>query len=352
MEIINFHKDFRLNGTSFSSVKEMLDFTKKNIPFITNFLNDWLDKKEFIIVQTSGSTGKPKPIKILKNQMINSALATADFLELHKKTTALLCLPTEYIAGKMMLVRALILGWHLDVVAPKSAILQADKKYDFVAMVPMQVQKSLQNLYKVKKLLIGGGAISKKLENRLQNEKTAIFSSYGMTETITHIAIRKVNFITTEKDTYYKTLPNVFIRLDERGCLVIDAKKVATDLVITNDLAVIKDASHFVWLGRIDNVINSGGIKIIPEQVEKKLTAIITVNFFIASKKDAILGQKVVVFVESNFDKKILHKIKETTLLSKYEKPKEIIFLDKFIYTKTGKINRILTSKTKITHVL
>ncbi len=340
MEKRNFHKDFRLNGISFTSDKEMLDFTEKKIPFITNFLNDWFDKKEFIIVQTSGSTGKPKPIKILKNQMKNSALATADFLELHKKTTALLCLSTDYIAGKMMLVRALVLGWYLDVIEAQSTVLQENKKYDFVAMAPVQVQNSLTNLYKVKKLLIGGGAISKKLENRLQNEKTAIFSSYGMTETITHIAIRKVNFIHTEKDVCYKTLPNVFIRLDERGCLVIDAKKVATDLIITNDLVTIMDASHFVWLGRIDNIINSGGIKIIPEQIEKKLTTIITTNFFIGSKKDDILGEKLILLIEGNFDKKILNKIKESSLLSKYEKPKEIIFLDKFIYTKTGKINR------------
>ncbi len=336
----NFHKDFRLNGTSFYSDKEILDFTKKNIPFITNFLSDWFDKKEFVIVQTSGSTGKPKPIKILKNQMKNSALATADFLELHEKTTALLCLSTDYIAGKMMLIRALVLGWHLDVVEAQSTILQADEKYDFVAMVPMQVHKSLADLYKVKKLLIGGGTISKKLEKQLQNEKTAIFSSYGMTETITHIAIRKVNFIHTEKDTYYKTLPNVFICLDERGCLVIDAKKVATDLVITNDLVTIKDTSYFVWLGRIDNVINSGGIKIIPEQIEEKLTPIITADFFITSKKDAIFGEKLILLIEGNFNEKTLRKIKETTLLSKYEKPKEILFLDKFIYTKTGKINR------------
>ncbi len=341
MEKGNFHKDFRLNGTSFASVKEILDFTEKNIPFITSFLSSWFDNNEFIIVQTSGSTGKPKTIKILKNQMKNSALATADFFELYEKTTALLCLSTDYIAGKMMLVRALVLGWYLDVIEVQSTVLQTNKNYDFVAMVSMQVQKSLANLYKVKKLLIGGGAISKKLEKQLQNKNTAVFSSYGMTETITHIAIRKVNFIHTEKDAYYKTLPNVFISLDKRGCLLIDAKKVASDLIITNDLVAIKDASHFVWLGRIDNVINSGGIKIIPEQVEEKLNTIISANFFITSKKDEILGEKLILLIEGNFDKKILRKIKETTLLYKYEKPKEIIFLDKFIYTETGKINRL-----------
>ena len=173
MRKISLHKDFKLNRESFTSVNELLSYVRINASELYSFLFNWFSSDE-ISVRTSGSTGKPKTIKLKKNQMINSALATGKYFELSENTTALLCLPTEYIAGKMMLVRAITLGWQLDIVAPTSEV-KIEKEYDFSAMVPMQVQNSLSNLHKIKKLIIGGGVVSEELKNLLQQLKTQVF---------------------------------------------------------------------------------------------------------------------------------------------------------------------------------
>jgi len=334
------HKDFRLNGRKFASEKEIVAYSKDNLPEITPFITDWFSNKEELMVQTSGSTGIPKKIAIKKEFMINSALATGEFFNLPAKTTALLCLSPSYIAGKMMLVRAMILGWNLDVMTPVSLPLRKNKKYDFVAMVPLQVQKSLADLYKAKIILVGGGVLDNKTIAALNLKKTKIFQSYGMTETVTHIAVREIH---PNYSKYYTVFKNVSIAIDKRNCLVIDAPKVAENKVVTNDLVEILDASHFKWLGRADNVINSGGIKLMPEQIEAKLEHIISNPFFISKKPDDFLGEKVVLFIEGKQDKTLALKIEK--LLSKYEIPKEILFVDAFIRTETGKINRNLTIK-------
>lgn len=334
------HNDFRLNGRKFASEKEIVTYSKDNLPEITPFLLDWFSKKGELVVQTSGSTGTPKKIAIKKEFMINSALATGEFFNLPAKTTALLCLSPSYIAGKMMLVRAMILGWNLDVMTPVSLPLRKNKRYDFVAMVPLQVQKSLADLYKTKIILVGGGVLDKKTVAGLNLKNTKMFQSYGMTETVTHIAVREIHPNYRE---YYTVFKNVSIATDKRNCLVIDAPKVAENKVVTNDLVEILDASHFKWLGRADNIINSGGIKLMPEQIEAKLEHIITNPFFISKKQDDFLGEKVVLFVEGKQDKTLALKMEKW--LSKYEIPKEILFVDEFIRTETGKINRNLTIK-------
>lgn len=334
------HNDFRLNGRKFASEKEIVTYSKDNLPEITPFLLDWFSNKGELVVQTSGSTGTPKKIAIKKEFMINSALATGEFFNLPAKTTALLCLSPSYIAGKMMLVRAMILGWNLDVMTPVSLPLRKNKRYDFVAMVPLQVQKSLADLYKTKIILVGGGVLDKKTVAGLNLKNTKMFQSYGMTETVTHIAVREIHPNYRE---YYTVFKNVAITTDKRNCLVIDAPKVAENKVVTNDLVEILDASHFKWLGRADNIINSGGIKLMPEQIEAKLEHIITNPFFISKKQDDFLGEKVVLFVEGKQDKTLALKMEKW--LSKYEIPKEILFVDEFIRTETGKINRNLTIK-------
>ncbi len=340
MDTKNFHKDFRLNGRQFSSDKEIIAYCKENIPEIIPFLTEWFSNDRELIVQTSGSTGMPKKIAIHKKFMINSAIATGEFFNLQAKTKALLCLSPSYIAGKMMLVRAMVLGWNLDVIAPVSLPLRKNKTYDFVAMVPLQVQKSIKDLYKVKLILVGGGVLDKKILDKITFQNTKIFQSYGMTETVTHIAVRELypNF-----ENRYSALKDVKITIDSRNCLVINAPKVAEDSVITNDLVEILDNSHFKWLGRVDNIINSGGIKLVPEQIEDKLQSMISVPFFISKKQDDLLGEKVVLFVEGSNDNMLLHKLKKSDLLTKYEMPKEVAFVDEFVRTETGKINRILT---------
>ena len=340
------HPNFRLNGKRFTSKDDLLNFTKEKSEEAYQFLVDWFNDKDHIIVYTSGSTGAPKPIKIKKKFMVNSAMTTANYFELQEEgITALLCLSPNYIAGKMMLVRALISGWDLDVVPPSSTPLQNDKEYDFAAMVPMQVHHSLKDLHKVKLIIVGGGAVSKPLEKRLQKVTTEVFATYSMTETVTHIAVKKLNHLKGITN-YFEVLPYITVEKDDRGCLVIDAPNLSDNKIVTNDIVKMIDNRHFCWLGRFDNIINSGGFKIVPEQVEEKLSDTIKKRFFIASEKDEILGEKVILVIEGLQPKKEVGRPKAKSkplnfdFLDKYEKPKTVYYLKKFVETKTNKINR------------
>ena len=340
----SFHKNFRLNGKIFTSVAALLSYTKKQEIENYNFLQNWFNNDDFVIVKTSGSTGKPKPIKILKKHMINSAKATGAFFNLKENTTALLCLSPNYIAGKMMLVRALVLGWNIDIVAPKSNPLEGNKKqYDFTAMVPLQVQASLNELSNVTTLIVGGGAVINKLLNNIKSLKTKVYATYGMTETVTHIAIKKLNHC--KENQNFIVLPNIKISKDHRDCLVIDAPKISNEIVVTNDIVEILNAQSFKWLGRFDTIINSGGIKIIPEQIEQKLTKIIDQPFFITAEKDEVLGEKLILIIEGKSIENLKNKIKDSGLLTKYELPKTIYFIDEFVRTLTSKIDRKNTLK-------
>ncbi|WP_428740565.1 AMP-binding protein [Tenacibaculum sp.] len=366
MENLTFHKKIQLNGVSFTSEEELLSFSKTTNSSVFSFLSDWFNTEDFVVVQTSGSTGKPKPIPLKKEHMINSAKATGAFFDLKENTTALLCLSTDYIAGKMMLVRALTLGWKIDIVEAASNPLEGvDTVYDFSAMVPLQLHNSLKDLHKVKKLIVGGGVVSSDLIEGIQNLSTEVFATYGMTETITHIAVKKLNNnvslrgemtkqsvgkeITSQmkfvrNDEYYKVLPNVQLSQDSRNCLVIDAPKVSTERIVTNDVVRLISDTEFEWLGRYDNVINSGGIKLHPEKIEEKLSKIISNRFFVIGISDKRLGEKLVLIIEgvtsSAVEKSLKTEVKSLKELSKYEIPKEIYFVDEFVETETKKIQR------------
>ena len=341
----NIHSSFKLNGLQYSAT-ELLEFAKdlenKGSHYEINigkFLQQWLDENETVTVKTSGSTGKPKDIELFKFRMVNSAKATGIFFKLGENTSALLCLPSNYIAGKMMLVRAMVLGWDLHIVAPqKDALTQYDNDYDFVAMVPYQVEHSLNALHKVHKLIIGGGAISKELNNKLQNVDVEAFATYGMTETITHIAVRRINGLAESAD--YTALPNVKFTRDERGCLVINAQDISEETIITNDVVNLISPTSFEWLGRIDNVINSGGIKIYPEQIEEKLSSFIEVPFIITSEKDEQLGERMILIFENNGAHNTPNFSEAFSTLTTYERPKKIYTFSKFPFTETGKIMR------------
>lgn len=334
----NVHNQFKLNGfhlnredlcrVAYSFIKEGEDFEKP----VGNFLLDWFDYKSYIEMETSGSTGAPKTISISKQAMVDSALATGDFFNLQPGNKALQCLPVKYVAGKMMLVRAMILGLDLEFVAPSSHPLDHNEiDFDFVAMVPLQAQNSISQLKKVKKLIIGGAVVNKTLEKQLLKLPTKVYETYGMTETITHIAARKLG------EKAFTVLPYVSVSFDDRNCLVIHAPRISPEVIITNDIVELLDENQFIFLGRMDNVINSGGIKLIPEQIEQKLVGKINQRFFIASKPDDEFGEKVVLVVESE-----KHELDDSIYesLDKYEKPKEIIFIPKFLDTVTGKILR------------
>jgi O-succinylbenzoic acid--CoA ligase len=339
------HPKFKLNGLSyqFDDLYELaVDFEKSQTLHeieIGKFLIEWLNNNNYISVPTSGSTGVPKKINILKAHTVNSAIATGTFFELPSETRALLCLPASYIAGKMMLVRAIILGWDLYIKAPeKDAITQYDRDYDFVAMVPYQVHYSLKSLNKIKKLIIGGGAISVDLNDQLQHVDTEVFATYGMTETITHIAVRRINGLA--KSDYYNALPNVKFSLDKRDCLVIEASEVSDNKVVTNDLVKIISPSSFQYLGRIDNVVNSGGVKLFPEQIEAKLAKFIDVQFIIASEKNQTLGEQLILILEEDSSELIPDIKTAFSTLSNYERPKKVYSFSKFPFTETGKIKR------------
>jgi O-succinylbenzoic acid--CoA ligase len=346
MKSNQFHIDFRLNGNLFPSVEDLLVYSKTLSMATHHFLQEWFSISDTIQVKTSGSTGKPKIIQLKKEFMINSALSTGVFFELPEKTTALLCMSTDYIAGKMMLVRAVVLGWHLDIEDPVSNPLKRLKKqYDFSAMVPIQLQNSLSEIYKIKKLIVGGGIVSDELEKELKHISTDVFATFGMTETITHIAVKKLNHLKDaslngEEGAFYKILPHVKISIDNRNCLVINAPKVSEEIVVTNDVVDITSGFEFRWLGRYDNVINSGGIKLHPEEIEKKLSQIIFQRFFVAGIPDSLLGEKLILVIEGKQTNFEFDKVKE---LTKYQIPKNVYFVAKFVDTATNKIQRFKT---------
>jgi O-succinylbenzoic acid--CoA ligase len=334
----NVHNLFKLNGfhldredlcrVAYSFIKEGEDFEKP----VGDFLLDWFDSKDYLEMQTSGTTGESKTISISKQAMVKSALATGDFFDLQPGAKALQCLPVKYVAGKMMLVRGMILGLDLEFVAPSShPLLNNEIDYDFVAMVPLQAQNSISELKSVKKLIVGGATLSKSLEKQLLKLKTEVYETFGMTETITHIAARKIG------DKAFTVLPNVTISYDDRNCLVIHTPSISKDVIVTSDIVELVNENQFIFIGRIDNVINSGGVKLIPEQIERKLASKISQRFYIASKPDAEYGEKVMLVIEGE-KQDIDDTIYEN--LDKYEKPKEVLFISKFKETPSGKIMR------------
>lgn len=332
------HPDFKLNGRSFSFLEllgEALFLKNSDNLFeksIGNFLSDWLSNESFLLVKTSGSTGKPKQIVLQKMAMIASANATVEYFNLQPKSSALLCLSADYIAGKMMLVRAITFGLHLDTMEPSSNPLKnINKSYDFAAMVPMQITASLDKLSFIKTLIIGGAKVDYQLAKEIKKIKCNAYETYGMTETISHIAVKKIG------SSVFTVLPNIKISTDKRKCLVIEAPVLSDDKIITNDIVELITENQFLFKGRFDTVINSGAVKIFPEEVEEKLAKHIASRFFISSRKDQKLGEKVILVVEGE-----AYDIKKSifSTLQKFEIPKEIIFIPKFVETETNKINR------------
>jgi O-succinylbenzoic acid--CoA ligase len=306
-----------------------------------NFLLDWLDDRDYVLVPTSGSTRDSKMVKLKKQSMVNSAIVTGNYFNLHPGSTALHCLSSAFIAGKMMMVRALILGLDMDIRVPSAAPLDLLKKtYDFCAMAPMQLQNSLHDLHKVKTLIVGGAPVSGSLQAKIQDKSTAIFGVYGMTETLSHVAVKPLNHVEGGPIFRYTALPGVSLSTDNRNCLVIKAPWVLDGEVVTNDIVNLHSETEFEFLGRYDNVINSGGIKIFPERIEKKLGQTMDQRFFVISEKDEVLGERLVLIVEGN-STDIGPKV--FAGLDKYERPKAVYAIEHFEETTTKKIKRTET---------
>lgn len=304
------------------------------------FLDEWHNKSPFIKVRTSGSTGIPKEITVRKTQMDQSARITSSFLGLKKNDKALLCLPVSYIAGKMMVVRALIAGLDLHILKPDGHPLAGlNQHIDFVAMTPMQVYNSLQVPEEAKKLkeirivIIGGGFIDKEIEEALSEFPNNIYSTYGMTETLSHIALRKLN--SKETSGYYVPFPSVKLSVSKEGTLVIDAPLVCDNILYTNDIVELLPDGRFKILGRKDNVINSGGIKIQTEILEEKISSFLKSGFAITSVPDNKFGEAIVLLSEDEIDTETFNEY-----LPKQEIPKYILKVDKIPLTVSNKIDR------------
>jgi len=327
------HLKFKLNTINYSyeELKEVAySLVKEGEPFekdAGDFLLDWLNDKDYLQVKSSGSTGHPKDIRVKKQAMVNSSIATGNYFGLTPGNTALHCLPTKFVAGKMMLVRAMILGLEIDLVEPTALPVYDDQKYyDFCAMIPMQIQNSLSRLKNVKKIIVGGAPISQSLINDLQALDTQVYATFGMTETVSHFAVRPLN--SSIKSDYYKIFDGVEISQDDRNCLVISAPMLSDEKIVTNDIVKLHSDTEFEFIGRYDNMINSGSIKMFPELIEVKLRDKIKERFFIASQPDDILGEKVVLVIEGKHNTTNASTFEN---LDVYEIPKHVYTVDKFV---------------------
>lgn len=312
------------------------------------FLADWHSSSPTLCVQTSGSTGAPKKMEVLKTRMLASARMTCEFLGLKKNDKALLCLPLQYIAGKMVVVRALFAELDLYAVNPSGhPLADTTTDFDFAAMIPLQVYNSLQipkereRLSRIKHLIIGGGAIDQELEKELAGFPNAIYSTYGMTETLSHIALRRISG--TKANAYYTPLPNVRVRLSAEQTLIIDAPHLAEETLTTNDIAELRDDGSFRILGRKDNVINSGGIKIQIEEIEETLKPYINGLFAITSIPHPRLGEAIVLLIEQGNEANIRRKTEQ--ILPRYRRPLHICVVAEIPFTETGKPDRMAIKK-------
>ena len=331
---------------------------------LEDFLSEWNNDSDRVLVHTSGSTGKPKPMMVEKKRMLNSARITCDFLGLKPGDSALLCMSLDYIAGKMVVVRSIERHLHLISVPPSGHPLKdVNEEITFAAMVPMQVYNTLQvpeereRLSRIRHLIIGGGAIDAALEQELQSlpGDIAIWSTYGMTETLSHIALRRING--DEASEWYQPFDSVRISQTEEGCLVIDAPQVCAETLVTNDIVEIEpyiynkvEKLRFRIKGRKDNVICSGGIKIQIEEVEALLKPHLEKPFMLAKKKDGKFGEIAVLLTEDEDIKKVEATVRR--LLSdesekssdhkkyKYWIPKEFRYVEHLPLTETGKPKR------------
>jgi O-succinylbenzoic acid--CoA ligase len=350
----------KLNGISFTKAELQLNAALKlrdNAiePWerrLFEFIHEWLNDEQFVVVKTSGSTGKPKQISIDKNKMVASAQLTADYLQLTANDSALLCLSAEYIAGKMMVVRAMLTGMNLIAVEPSSMPLKnvLHQQIDFAAFVPMQLFMMLDDalysnkLQQIKSIIIGGSEVSFSVKEKVRAFDNNIYETFGMTETVSHIALKLIS--QKSKQDYFETLGNITVTTDNENRLVIHAPHFQSDPIITNDVIELLNEEQFRWLGRLDNVVNSGGVKLFPESIEQKLKPHLLNKFFLAGMPNETLGQQLVMFIESEKrldSETILDNAK--LFLQPYEVPKHIIQMPRFAETANGKINRKETIK-------
>ncbi len=307
------------------------------------FIEELLSNDDQIRVKSSGTTGKPKEVGIFKHELAESALRTQRYFQLRPGQKALLCLPVKFIAGKMMIVRAFVSGLNLITVKPSGdPFVELDSFIDFAALTPFQLGNALSSLTDKNMagtIIVGGAKITDSMFQKISGLTCRVVETFGMTETSSHIAVRPLNG--PGRSYWFEVLEGIKIDTDQRGCLSVCFISTNKE-VVTNDLVTIK-ANRFLWLGRIDNVINSGGVKIIPEQVEKKLSKHLSFPFLISRVPDEKLGEKPALIIENeNYDD--IDKTRVCNIirmqLEKLEQPGIINVVPYLERTLSGKIKR------------
>ena len=339
-----------INPKNYLSIIQSNQFTEDWAQDIMFFLNDYLNDSSQLELKTSGTTGKPKSNWIDKVKMVYSARLTGSYFDLKSGDLALLSLSSSYIAAKMMIVRALTLGLTLHIVKPSSnPLLESNlpQIIDFAPFVPLQMatmidnELSLSGLKKIKKIIVGGGNLNYHLSEEIKQLPNKIYETFGMTETLSHVAVRRINDH-NNKSLKFNALPGISFETDNRSCLVIDAPEILGEKLVTNDVVKLSDPNSFEWKGRIDNMINSGGIKISPETIEKQLEPYINNPFFVGSVPDNQLGEKVVLIIEDLPNNLHLCNLFElmNEVLPKYHVPKVMYAIPVLKRNSNGKILR------------
>lgn len=315
-----------------------------NLKFISQFIDDWFKLTEEYSFKTSGSTGEPKSIRLSRNQLDYSAASTLSELGLHKSHgEALLVIPADRIGGTMLIVRSLLSNIDLHIAEPTADFTFLDRKYVLTSITPYQLDSLVRNhpkkLRLFENILVGGGPLDSELEQKcieLSNANCNIYHTYGMTETASHVALRKLG------SKEFKAIGDANFSMDNRSCLRITGTITKKRALTTNDIVQLIDSKSFIWKGRADFVINTGGIKISPEAVEEKLGPQLgTFNFFVAGVPDDKLGEKVVLIIEANQHEAI--PAIDLSVIGKYARPKTIYLLPAFAFTDSGKIDRSKT---------
>lgn len=314
-----------------------------------DFVKSWLNDKQFFDQKTSGSTGKPTIHTISRKNILASARRTAESLKLQPEMRALVCINMGYIGGKMMLARGLHFNWQLNLAPPASFANTSqvpEGAFDFAAMVPMQIEnllrseEGIQLLNRIKKIIVGGAAMGKHLISRIQSLDSEIYATYGMTETVSHIALQRLNG--PDREEAFHILSGVEHGLDDRNCLRLKADVTNNEWIQTNDVVEMQDIHGFRILGRADNIINTGGVKISAEMLEEKIAPLIsayTDAFSISSLPDDLLGEKIVLVCSPVLKSK--NQIPEVlkASLQRFELPKAILEME-IPRTPSGKVDR------------
>lgn len=355
-------KTLLLNGKKFH-FNEIVNYSFRNsIPLngyevkTLEFCRNWLNGIQEFPIQTSGSTGVPKPITLTRQQLEVSARRTLRILNLEKDDSTLICLNTEYIAGMMMLVRGFLAELEMIIIDPVSnplSLIPADKRIDFGSFVPLQLQTIIQEtperipqLSQMKGILVGGAPVNDILLRQIQQIKAPVYHTYGMTETASHIALRLLNG--NKPIEYYEVLSGIEIGLDKRGCLTVKGDITNNELLVTNDLVELLTPTRFRWIGRADNTINTGGVKVQLEKIEKAVAESLAIQenssrFFVATQPDELLGEKIILVLESEpltaeAEQDLIATLR--SMLKKFEVPRQVIYSNGFSETATGKVSR------------